>query len=137
MRNVSSKQVLQKYRQFLINRTKPDNDIIETFKFLRKKGTKIALLTNERVDRIDAFIQETELVYLLDAVVVSEKVRMEKPNPAIFVEVSKRLEVKCEEIVMFGDNNIADGGVRQVGMKFVLAQLPHDKRKIRVFGKLW
>lgn len=120
IKNISCKEVLQEYRRVLVNRTKPDNDVIEAFNFLRGKGIKIALLTNETVDRIEAFIRKTGLVNLLDSVVISEQVGMEKPNPAIFTKVSKRLGVKCEEIVMFGDNEIADGGAKRVGMKFVL-----------------
>jgi len=120
IKNISSKQVLQEYRQVLMNRTKPDSDVIRAFKFLRGKGIKVALLTNERVDRIKAFIGKTGLVNLLDGVVISEQVKIEKPNPAIFAEVSKKLGIKCEEIVMFGDNEIADGGAKRLGMKFVL-----------------
>lgn len=120
IKNISSKEVLQEYRQVLVNRWKLDNDVIEAFNFLRGKGIKIALLTNERVDKIEAFIRKTGLVNSLNSVVISEQVGMEKPNPAIFTEVSKRLGVKCEEIVMFGDNEIADGGAKRLGMKFVL-----------------
>lgn len=120
IKNISSKEVLKEYQQVLVNRMKPDNDVIEALNFLRGKGIKIALLTNERVDKIEAFIRKTGLVNLLDSVVISEQVGMEKPNPAIFIEVSKRLGVKCEEIVMFGDSAIADGGAKQLGMKFVL-----------------
>ena len=120
IKNISSKQVLQKYRQFLINKTKPNNDVIEAFKFLRNRAIKITLLTNERVDRIEAFIRKTALINLLDAVVISEQVRVKKPNPAIFAEASKRLEVKCEEMAMFGDNEITDGGAKCLRIKFVL-----------------
>jgi len=90
IKNISSKQVLQKYRQFLINKTKPNNDVIEAFKFLRNRAIKITLLTNERVNRIEAFIRKTALINLLDAVVISEQVRVKKPNPVIFVEASKK-----------------------------------------------
>jgi len=120
IKNVSPKNVLQEYRRLLMNRTKPQNDVIGAFKFLREKGIKVALLTNERVDRIEAFIQKTGLVNLLDGVVISEQVGLEKPNPAIFTEVSTRLAIKCEEMIMFGDNEIADGGAKRLGMKFVL-----------------
>ena len=120
IKNISSKQVLQKYRQVLMNKTKPDSDVIGAFKFLRGKEIKVALLTNERVDRIEAFIRKTGLVNLLDGVVISEQVGVEKPNPAIFAEVSEKLGVKCGEIVMFGDNEIADGAAKRLGMKFVL-----------------
>lgn len=118
--NISFKQVLEKYRWFLMNRTSLDKGVIETFKFLQRKGIRVALLTNERVKRVEALLRKTELVNLLDAVVVSEQVQIEKPDPAIFMEVSKRLRVKYKEMVMFGDNEIADGGAKQVGMKFVL-----------------
>ncbi len=50
--NISSKEVLQEYRQVLINRTKSGSDVIGAFKFLRGKGIRVALLTNERVERI-------------------------------------------------------------------------------------
>jgi len=120
IKSISPKQVLEKYRRFLMTKTSPDDDVLETFKFLRGKGIKIALLTNERVNRVEAFIRKTALANLLDAVLISEQLRMEKPDPAIFAEASKRLEVKCERILMFGDNEITDGAARGLGMKFVL-----------------
>lgn len=38
----------------------------------------------------------------------------------IFQEALNRLDVTGEEVVMFGDNDIADGACKQLGITFVL-----------------
>ncbi|MEA3485757.1 MAG: HAD family hydrolase [Candidatus Aerophobetes bacterium] len=118
--DISVKEVLERYREFLMRRIKPDDDVIQAFEFLRDKGIKVALISNERVVRVKLFIENTGLSDLLDVVVVSEEVRISKPDPAIFVKASRRLGVECPEMVMFGDDERADGGGKKLGMKFVL-----------------
>jgi FMN phosphatase YigB (HAD superfamily) len=45
---------------------------------------------------------------------------IEKPDLRIFQEALNRLNLKGEEMVMFGDNEIADGASKKLGIFFVL-----------------
>jgi putative hydrolase of the HAD superfamily len=108
------------YRDLLLTRIEPDTCIAETFRLLRDKGIRIALLSNERAIRVDAYLEKTKLGPFFDAIVVSESIGVEKPDPRIFQEVLTRLDVRGDEAAMFGDNQIADGAAKALGFLFVL-----------------
>ncbi len=117
---ISAQAALEKYREILIDKIQPDPDIVATFQLLKHKNIRIALVSNERVSRVDAYMQKTNLRHFFDAIIVSEGIGIEKPDLRIFQEASKRLNLKGEEMVMFGDNQIADGASKNLGIFFVL-----------------
>jgi len=122
IKNFEPSEALSKYRQFLEDRTKPDPDVIETLRFLRERGIKVALFTNERSERIKMLTRRTKMGNLMDATVISEEVGVEKPHPLMFKAVKKKLGVEFPEMVMFGDSEITDGAGKRLGMKFVLVK---------------
>jgi HAD superfamily hydrolase (TIGR01549 family) len=120
VKGISADEALKTYRKLLMARMEPDLDIAETFKFLREKGIRIALLSNERTIRVDTYLEKTKLGPFFDAIVVSESIGIEKPDRGIFQEVLTRLNIRGDEAAMFGDNQIADGASREWGFLFVL-----------------
>ena len=86
----------------------------------KSQGLKTAILSNDRAERLYALIRSHNVQNLLDAVVVSEEVRVEKPCTKIFKICLKRLRTKGKEAIMFGDNPVSDGACKKLGMKFVL-----------------
>jgi putative hydrolase of the HAD superfamily len=117
---ISAQAALEKYREILIEKIHPDPDIVETFQLLKQKNMRIALVSNERVSRVDAYMEKTNLRHFFDAIIVSEGIGIEKPDPRIFQEAASQLNLKGEEMVMFGDNQIADGASKKLGIFFVL-----------------
>ena len=117
---VSAQNALQKYRQLLVARFHTDDHLVEAFRLLKDRGIRIALLSNERVARVDAYLAKTGLGHFFDTVIVSEAVGVEKPDPGIFRHALTRLNIESHEMVMFGDNEIADGACSQLGIRFVL-----------------
>ena len=113
-------EALQKYREIVTAKFLPDRDILETFQFLREQAVKIALLSNERVDRVDCYMDQTGFREFFDTIIVSEGIGVEKPDRRIFEEALTRLNISGKEMVMFGDNAIADGACKQLGSTFVL-----------------
>ena len=69
---------------------------------------------------MDAYLDKTKLGPFFDTIVVSESIGMEKPDHRIFQEVLTRLDIRGDEAVMFGDNQIADGASKELGFLFVL-----------------
>jgi len=117
---VSPRDALEKYREILIGKFHPDPDVVEALQILKENGIRLALLSNERVKRVDAYMEKTDLARFFDTIIVSEKIGVEKPDPRIFREVLNRLEVRGEETIMFGDNEVADGACSRLGIFFVL-----------------
>jgi HAD superfamily hydrolase (TIGR01549 family) len=120
VKTISAEEALKTYRNLLMARMEPDLGIAETFMFLRDKGIRIALLSNERAIRVDTYLEKTKLRSFFDAIVVSESIGVEKPDRRIFQEVLTRLDIRGEEAAMFGDNQIADGASKEWGFLFVL-----------------
>ncbi len=124
---VSAETALKKYRELLIDKFQTDGHIVEAFYFLREKGIQIALLSNERVARVDAYLEKTGLAGFFDTVIVSEAIGAEKPDLRIFIEALTHLNIENHEMVMFGDNEIADGACSQLGIFFVLVTAYKNK----------
>ena len=113
-------QALEVYRRILMNRLTLAPETAGALSWLRARGLKTALVTNESVARVDAFLAKTDGAALFDQVIVSQAVGHEKPDPAIFREVLARLDLRGPELVMLGDNEVADGACRGLGIRFVL-----------------
>lgn len=117
---IPASDALEKYREILMNKIHPDQDVLETFEFLKQKGIRIALLTNESVPRVEAYLKKTDLKHYFDTIIVSADINIEKPDLRFFRQALNRLNISSEEMVMFGDNAIADGACKKLGIFFVL-----------------
>jgi putative hydrolase of the HAD superfamily len=117
---ISAKSALNKYREILMQKIHPDKDIVDSFRLLKQKNIRIALLSNESVARVDAYLDKTNLRHFFDTIIVSEGIGIEKPDLGFFQEALNRLNISSEEMVMFGDNKIADGASKKLGIYFIL-----------------
>lgn len=70
-----------------------------------KSKLKVAIVTNQTLDaqlhKLKALDPDSELV---DCLVTSEEVAVEKPGSAIFNECLKRLQLEAHEVLMVGDH---------------------------------
>ncbi|MGD8763862.1 MAG: HAD family hydrolase [Desulfobacteraceae bacterium] len=119
---ISAESALNKYREILMQKIHPDKDIVDTLRLLRQKNMRIALMSNESVARVDAYLDKTNMRVFFDTIIVSEGIGIEKPDLRFFQEVLNRLDIKSEEMAMFGDNEIADGASKKLGIYFVLVK---------------
>jgi putative hydrolase of the HAD superfamily len=124
---VSPRTSLKKYREILVEKLHPDKDIMDAFQLLKESNIRIALMSNERSCRVDAYMEKTKMAPFFDAIIVSESIGVEKPDPRFFQEALRRLDIEGEEMVMFGDNEVADGAAKQLGIFFVLVTAYKNK----------
>ena len=117
---ITAEEALKKYREILMKKIQPDKDIVTAFQLLKENTIQIALVSNESAERVDAYMEKTNLGHFFDSIIVSARIGIEKPDLRIFQEVLNRLNIKGEEMVMFGDNQIADGASKKLGIFFVL-----------------
>ena len=115
---LTPRQALTGYREVLMRRMEVDPEVAAGLDFLRERGTKVGLLSNESVARVDAFLDKTGIGF--DIVIVSQAVGIEKPDRRIFQEALDRLGLPAADVAMFGDNVVADGACRDLGITFVL-----------------
>jgi HAD superfamily hydrolase (TIGR01509 family) len=117
---VDPSEALTLYRRLLMNRLRIDRGVRCGLELIRSRSIQTALVTNESVARVDAFFGKTHLRECFDLVLISQEVGYEKPRPEIFQLTTERLGVRSTELAMFGDNPIADGGCKELGIWFVL-----------------
>ena len=75
---------------------------LDLLKELKKRGFKIGLITNAFSDERD-FIRRSELFPYFDVPIISYEKGLCKPDPAIFLEMIKDLNVLPEECLFVGD----------------------------------
>lgn len=124
---ISAATSLKKYRQILVEKIHPDKDIVEAFRLIKESNMRIALMSNERSCRVDAYMEKTNMAPFFDAVIVSERIGLEKPDLGFFQEALNQLNIKGDQMVMFGDNEVADGACKQLGILFVLVTAYKNK----------
>ena len=84
--------------------TQPFSEVIQTLKAFRRAGIKLGIVTNGWVAVQEAKIEQLGLCALVDAVVISEREGVRKPNPEIFHRALARLGVDASEAWFVGDN---------------------------------
>ena len=117
---ISPSQVLDDYRTILMRRSRIEPAVEAALDDLRTCGMKTAVLSNESTERVDSLFRKTGVGRHFDVVVVSQAVGVEKPDRRIFEVLVERLGVPPESVALFGDNEVADGACKELGMRFVL-----------------
>jgi HAD superfamily hydrolase (TIGR01549 family) len=117
---ISAEDALIKYRKILMQKIHPDQDVVAALQLLKERNLRLALLSNESVERVDAYLEKTDLRHFFDTIVVSARIGIEKPDLRFFQEALNQLDIKGAEMAMFGDNEIADGAAKKLGIFFIL-----------------
>jgi len=124
---ISASTSLKRYREILMGKILPDKDIMDAFRLIKERKMRIALMSNESSCRVDAYLEKTKLAPFFDVVIVSERIGVEKPDLGFFEEALHQLNIEGDQMVMFGDNEVADGACKQLGILFVLVTAYKNK----------
>ena len=85
---------------------------------LRTNGYKLGIITNGSVESQQAQILASGLTDFVDTILISAQEGIRKPDPAIFLRATERLQVEPSACLFTGDNPHADiQGANAVGMK--------------------
>ena len=97
-------------------------EVLETLRALKTRGHRLCLVSN--ADAIDALPwTATPLAPLFDEAVFSCDVRLQKPDPAIYLLAAGRMGARPEDCVFVGDGGSNElAGAKAVGMRTVQAR---------------
>jgi HAD superfamily hydrolase (TIGR01549 family) len=94
-----------------------EEESVAALERLRGDGWSVAVVTNGRTVQQMEKMRRTGLDQVVDAVCVSEALRVRKPDPRIFTEAARRCETQLDGW-MVGDSPVADiGGGKAVGLR--------------------
>src|SRR5215469_3396025 len=101
-------------------------DVQPVLHALKRRGLRLAVVSNWHRG-LDFFCHEMNLSNLLDAIISSSDIGIEKPDPRIFEEAVRRLRAKPDHIVHVGDEPDQDfSGAVAAGLRAILI----DRRNV-------
>jgi putative hydrolase of the HAD superfamily len=104
----------------------PFPDVLTTLSALRARGLGLGLVTNGRVDTQAAKLERLGLEPLLDAVVISEREGVRKPDRRIFESALRRFGAAPAQAWHVGDHPMADvAGAHAAGLTAVWRYVPY------------
>jgi HAD superfamily hydrolase (TIGR01662 family) len=110
----------------------PREDVKETVIELHKRGYKLGIIANTITEtEIPDYLETDGLTDYFKTVVLSSKVGIRKPDPEIYWEAARRMEVEPSKCVYVGDNPVRDvEGTRLAGYgMFILFYEPATQEK--------
>lgn len=96
---------------------------------LKRRGMKVGLITNGRLEYQSAKVRGLGLCDEFDQVLIGSDPATAKPHTDLFVEMARRLEVPCGELIYAGDHPINDvDASRRAGYTAVWIRTLHTWR---------
>jgi len=118
------------YRRTREGLLEPYPDVVPTLKKLKRKGIKLAIVTD--APRIQAWIRlaAMEIQGMFDIVITYTDSKAKKPSTKAFKMALKKLEVEPSSVMVVGDSIRKDiQPARKLGMKTVLAEYGQIKKE--------
>ncbi len=105
------------------------DDVLPCLESLRARGLRLAAVTNAAGEYQRRKIAAVGLGDVFDAIVISEEVRVAKPDPRIFETACSELGLPAERVVHVGDRLDVDaGGAARAGLRGVWLNRAGDAR---------
>ncbi len=101
-------------------------EVPQTLERLRQAGLRLGLVTNRGRPLEPGYLHRLGLADFFDTVVVAADAGIYKPDPRLFLQALKALDVAPDQALHVGDNYYADiQGAQAAGLRAVLYD-PHD-----------
>ena len=101
--------------------TRLNEDVLDIFIQLKKRGLRIGVISNTEDGRLKDLLEAVEFVPHLDVFLDSYVVGFTKPDPKIFLKAVEILGLVPEEVLFIGDSYTQDIiGAQNAGLKAVL-----------------
>ena len=119
------------YWDYFLSHVQLYDGVIETFSILKKRGVKIAVVSDGDLSTRIRKVEAIGLIPYVDEVVASEEVIFEKPFSAIFTLALSRLGIEAHEAIMLGNNFKNDiRGAQLLGIRSGIFNPPFDANLI-------
>jgi sugar-phosphatase len=120
------------YVEFLVEQEGIAIDgIKEVLEKLKKHDYKIGLPTNSPYRLIPAVLKKLNIVSYFDALASAEHEIQGKPDPAIYLTVAGKLNVKPERCIVFEDSYFGLMAAKRAGMKTIAVVAEHTANDMK------
>jgi phosphoglycolate phosphatase len=112
----------------------PFDGVVEGLNEMKAMGLRLACVTNKIARFTDPLLETSGLRGFFDAVVTSDRAGARKPDPAVFLDACRRLDVRPGEACVIGDSANDADGARAAGCRFLL--VPYGYREGRALREI-
>jgi beta-phosphoglucomutase family hydrolase len=97
--------------------------------YLKKKKYKIGIASSASKEAIEQMMKVTKIKNYIDASVNGFEVKLSKPNPDIFLECAKKLNVNPEDCIVVEDSIHGIEAAKRAGMKSLAVTTGQTSKK--------
>ncbi len=102
--------------------------VVETLATLRRKGFRMAVVTNKPVFATSQILLALSLAEFFPVVIGGDSVPQRKPHPAPLLEAARQLEVDADQSLMVGDNIHDVEAAHAAGMRCIAVTYGYHHR---------
>ena len=95
-------------------------DAFEAIYGLKKRGIKVGIVSNANEDVLNTVLEKSSIIGLFECIIISDVLKVYKPNPKIFAEALRRVKCKPHEAMMVGNSYGDIKGGKDSGLTTVL-----------------
>ena len=117
------------YRELVEGKLKLLPGVKEFLAYLKSKGYRIGVASSASLESIKQLLIETNIEKFFDAMVSGFDIKLSKPNPDIFLECAKKLNVKPEDCVVVEDSVHGIEAAKRARMKSLAVTTGQTSRK--------
>lgn len=107
----------------------PLSDTIKILKMLKCTGCKVFLLSNYHKAAFQKITNENEFIAAMDGMIISNEVKLIKPEKGIYEMLLKKYDLKPEECLYTDDMQVNLDGAEELGIHTYLFQCPENFMK--------
>jgi beta-phosphoglucomutase len=122
--------------EFVATRCRPEFQHEYALSSLRAAGYKLGVASNSVRNTVEEMMQRSNLAPYLDAIVSNEDVTKGKPDPEIYHEALKRLDVSAAETLVVEDNENGIAAARAAGAHVMVVANPTDVVLDRILARV-
>jgi putative hydrolase of the HAD superfamily len=97
-------QIYNEYNDYIINNIKLYDGVLELFKFIKNKGKKIGIITNNLLSLQLIKLNKLCIIDYIDFILTSEEAQYEKPHKNIYELALGKTGMTKDKVCMIGDN---------------------------------
>jgi phosphoglycolate phosphatase len=114
--------------------TRPYPQLAETLESLRKRGLRLAVVTNKPHAATMRILEALDLARFFDAVVGGDTLSRRKPDPAPLLHAMRALDAAPAETLMVGDNHHDVAAARAAGVPVAVVAYGYGRRPAAELG---
>lgn len=120
----------QYYREMVKDKLKPLPGVLDLIKDIKKEKLKLALGSSGPAANVELLLTTLKIKNFFDCVVTGDDVKAGKPAPDIFLSVSRRLNIRPKNCIVFEDAPVGIEAAKRATMKVIALTTTHEKKAL-------